>query len=122
MKRISILLTLFLICANSYSKEIMICGTYKLTGYFNDGSAYSGTINVTKTDNGIAVKGAINEYLSDTGGANTTGCAFYVGKSFLSISFCADGSISMNNLKIVTKDLLGNWVIKDVQDVQVKRV
>lgn len=123
MKKITILLTLFFICAVSFSKEIMICGSYKLSGYFDDGTPYSGTISVTKTDKGITVSGDLSGYYSCIGD-NGSDCVTYYNKDLRGITFCANGSISISNLKIVVKDnhSLSGWSTKTVNEVSGKRI
>ncbi len=123
MKKIIFLITLFLICANTYSKEIMICGTYKLSGYFDDGSTYSGSITITKTDKGILVKGDIDGYFSESG-SGYSGCVSYYSKKLESITFCENGSISLGDFKVVVRDTNSSvgWSTKHVNEVKGKRV
>jgi hypothetical protein len=100
----------------------MICGTYKLTGYFDDGSAYSGVISITKTDKGITIKGDIDGYFSCDG--DFSGCVSYYRKDLVYITFCENGSISMSDFKVVLKDKSSSigWVSKHVNEVNVKRI
>ena len=121
MKKLLILLTLALICTSTYSESILICGTFKLTGYYDDGNAYSGIINITKTDNGIIVKGVMNGYLKESNEYN--GCVSYRSSDFSKeISFCVDGSISISHLEVADDDIFNPRHTKEINDVHVTRI
>ncbi|MEI7502768.1 MAG: hypothetical protein WCJ61_05750 [Paludibacter sp.] len=65
MKKIIIVLLLVLNLSCLFSQSVQICGNFRLIGYSNNGESYDSKLTLTKTDNGIVAKGAINEYLSE---------------------------------------------------------
>lgn len=65
MKKLVFLLFLFANISFLYSQTVQICGDFKLTGYYNSGEKFESTLTLTKTDNGVVAKGAINAFLKE---------------------------------------------------------
>lgn len=116
------LFCLGLISTTAFAQSNNIDGNYKITGYFDDGTAYSGTMHVTSTDKGISVKGAVKQYLKQTIIPKTNGCiSYFSSSSLMFITFCDNGDVSITNLKVVRKNG-ATEESKRINEVTVKRM
>jgi hypothetical protein len=65
MRKVFIILVLLVNINCLFSQSIQICGDFKLSGYYDSGKKYESTLSLTKTDNGVVAKGAINAFMKE---------------------------------------------------------
>jgi hypothetical protein len=111
MKKTGLLFCLILFSTFAVNAEsIMICGKYKLKGYYDDGSKYESTLILKKTDKGVVASGAFDCYLTEESGtwiSEPDMVVKYIGfidsygkrnipsTDFVNISFYKNGSVKV---------------------------
>ena len=111
-----------LVSTSVFSQSIRICGYYKLTGYFEDGTPYSGTLSVKKTDDGLVMSSPISSYLKEFNLSGASGNSVtYMNKNHLRVTFRTNGTVSIEGLTVLGKDIFGKYAAKKIMEAKATR-
>ena len=107
------------------AQSILICGTFKLWGYYNNGSKYEESLIIKKTYSGVVAQGAINSYLEEDSKSlyNSIDIAIQYGACYKTGTF---GPFSRETWHLCTISYYKNGIIKvnisDIKEIKCTRI